>query len=107
MPSSAEPNPTGAAALRAIALAVYRAGYDANDNQSMDALAEHLRFLRERQETKEVRQKRTKAIRAGCYTFVATALAGSILSQLGGGIATWLARFFPASWFWHSGGGGS
>lgn len=67
-------SPSSATAIRAIALALFEAGYDGRDPDAMHELAEDLRVWRQR--------RRAAKRRVGLWTILWTALATGVLGVI-------------------------
>ena len=74
--------PTSASAIRAIALAIYQAGYDGRDDDDMGLLADDLRAWRQKRETDRNRATSHKAWIVVVVTSLATAVGGALIQWL-------------------------
>ncbi len=74
--------PTSAGAIRAIALALYQAGYDGRDEDDMHRLADDLRAWRAKREADRKRATSHKAWAVVILSSVATAVVGALIQWL-------------------------
>lgn len=76
-------SPSSATAIRNIALAFFKAGYDGRDTDDMHQLASDLRSYRDRMQKEKERQSSVKAWRIVVISSIITGIVGIAVQWLG------------------------